>query len=207
MNASEVAAPRTRPLRPKDPKELGGYELLGRLGEGGMGRVYLARAADGRYVAIKVIRDAVAGDEDFRRRFRGEVARAQQVPPFCTAEVLDADPDHEPPYLVVEYVEGPSLADVVDQRGPLTPGNLHGLAVGMAAALTAIHGAGVIHRDLKPGNVLLAPGTPKVIDFGIARPIDGTIGQTSVNHIVGTVSYMSPERFGTDAGRKLTPAA
>jgi serine/threonine protein kinase len=196
-----------RPLTPRDPRQLGEYELVGRLGEGGMGRVYLARSGTGRLVAVKVIRDALAEDDDFRRRFRGEVARAAQVPPFCTAEVLDADPDHDPPYLVVEYVDGPSLADVVELNGPLTPANLHGLAVGMAAALTAIHGAGVIHRDLKPSNVLLAPGTPKVIDFGISRPVDGTLTHSSGNHVLGTVAYMSPERFGADASRTLTPAA
>ncbi len=198
---------RALPLRPRDPRQLGGYELIGRLGEGGMGRVYLARAQSGQLVAVKVLREAIAEDEEFLRRFRGEVARAAQVPPFCTAEVLDADVDHDPPYLVVEFVDGPSLADVVDMNGPLTPANLHGLAVGMAAALTAIHGAGVIHRDLKPSNVLLAPGTPKVIDFGISRPIDGTMTQSSGNHVMGTVAYMSPERFGADASRTLTPAA
>jgi eukaryotic-like serine/threonine-protein kinase len=206
--ATEALPSRMRPLIPSDPRQLGRYQIFGRLGEGGMGRVYLGRTAGGPLVAIKVIRDVLAADNEFRRRFRGEVARAQQVPSFCTAEVLDADPDHEPPYLVVEYVDGPSLADVVEQRGPLTPANLHGLAVGMAAALAAIHGAGVIHRDLKPSNVLLAPGTPKVIDFGIARPVDAsTITQNSGNHVVGTVSYMSPERFEASAAKTLSPAA
>src|SRR5689334_18929351 len=112
--------------------------MLRRLGAGGMGAVFLARAADGRLVAVKVIRASLADEAEFRRRFRSEVARAREVPPFCTAEVLDADPDHEPPYLVVEYVEGPSLADVVVDRGPLSPANLHGLAIGVATALSAI---------------------------------------------------------------------
>jgi serine/threonine protein kinase len=132
-----------------------------------MGTVYLAHTPDGVPVAVKVVRSDLAHDEEFRRRFRSEVSRARQVPPFCTAEVLDADPDHERPYLVVEYVDGPSLATVVKERGPLSQANLHGLAIGVATALTAIHGAGVIHRDLKPNNVLLAAGSPKVIDFGI----------------------------------------
>jgi len=128
------------------------------------------------------------------------------VPPFCTAEVLDADPDHEHPYLVVEYVDGPSLAEVVDERGPLTAANLHSVAIGVATALTAIHGAGIIHRDLKPRNVLLAPGSPKVIDFGIARAMEGTTGHTHTDQMVGTVAYMAPERFGDDTS-VLTPAA
>ena len=198
---------RSEPLRPHDPRALGEYELVGRLGEGGMGTVYLARTASGILVAVKVVRADLAPDDEFRRRFRSEVARARQVPPFCTAEVLDADPDHDRPYLVVEYVDGPTLAHVVEERGPLTSANLHSVAIGVATALTAIHGAGVIHRDLKPRNVLLAPGTPKVIDFGIARATEATsAGETGNGHMVGTVAYMAPERFG-EADEPLTPAA
>jgi eukaryotic-like serine/threonine-protein kinase len=198
---------RAAPLRKGDPRKLGRYELVGRLGEGGMGVVYLARGADGRQVAIKMIRADLEVDEEFRRRFRSEVNRARQVPPFCTAEVLDADPDHERPYLVVEYVDAPSLSAVVAERGPLSPANLHALAIGMATALTAIHGAGVIHRDLKPSNVLLAPGSPKVIDFGIARAVEATSHHTATNQWLGTVAYMAPERFGDNAGTVITPAA
>jgi hypothetical protein len=194
-------------LRKDDPRKLGRYELVGRLGEGGMGTVYLARGADGQQVAIKMIRADLSVDEEFRRRFRSEVNRARQVPPFCTAEVLDADPDHERPYLVVEYVDGPSLSAVIAERGPLSPANLHALAIGMATALTAIHGAGVIHRDLKPSNVLLALGSPKVIDFGIARAVEATSHHTATNQWLGTVAYMAPERFGSDAGTVITPAA
>ncbi|GAA1387520.1 serine/threonine-protein kinase [Catellatospora chokoriensis] len=202
-----VGADASRPLRPTDPRELGGYTLLGRLGEGGMGSVYLARDPKDSLVAVKVIRADLAGEPEFRQRFRSEVERAKQVPPFCTAEVLDADPDHDSPYLVVEYVDGPSLSNVVQQRGPLTPANLHGLAIGVATALTAIHGAGVIHRDLKPSNVLLAPGTPKVIDFGIARAVEGQPGNTRTDQLIGTVAYMAPERLDTKARKTLTPAA
>ncbi|GIF25309.1 hypothetical protein Ate02nite_80390 [Paractinoplanes tereljensis] len=193
-------------MRPHDPRALGDYEIVGRLGEGGMGTVYLARTPGGVLVAVKVVRADLAPDDEFRRRFRSEVARARQVPPFCTAEVLDADPDHESPYLVVEYVDGPTLAHVVEERGPLTAANLHSVAIGVATALTAIHGAGVIHRDLKPRNVLLAPGSPKVIDFGIARHVEATSGHTDTSVMVGTVAYMAPERFGS-ADTPLTPAA
>ena len=194
-------------LRPGDPVQLGSYQLLRRLGEGGMGSVYLARGKDGTLVAIKLIRQDLSCDPGFRKRFRGEVARAKQVPAFCTAEVLDADPDHDPPYLVVEYVDGPSLAAVVAERGPLSRANLHGLAIGVATSLTAIHGAGVIHRDLKPANVLLALGSPKVIDFGIARALEGTTAtDTGAGQVIGTISYMAPERLDPSRGA-LTAAA
>jgi predicted Ser/Thr protein kinase len=201
----ELRAP--LPLRPSDPRRLGPYELLGRLGEGGMGTVYLAQGPQGVPVAVKMVRADLAPDREFRRRFRSEVNRARQVPPFCTAEVLDADPDHEHPYLVVEYVDAPSLAEVVQERGPLSAANLHSVAIGVATALTAIHGAGVIHRDLKPRNVLLAPGSPKVIDFGIARAMEATSAHTRTDQMVGTVAYMAPERFGSEPGTTLTPAA
>jgi hypothetical protein len=207
---SGSAVPRGWPLRAEDLPRVGDYQLVRLLGEGGMGRVYLARSPAGQLVALKLIRTDVATQETFRRRFRSEVARARQVPPFCTAEVLDADPDHDPPYLVVEYVDGPDLATVVRERGPLSPGNLHGLAIGVATALTAIHGAGVVHRDLKAANVLLAPGSPKVIDFGLAREVDPAAAaaaqDTSTGELVGTVAYMAPERIDP-IGRELTPAS
>ncbi|HEV7707460.1 MAG TPA: protein kinase [Asanoa sp.] len=200
-------APQGWPLRDGDPLRLGRYTVVGRLGEGGMGTVFLARTPNGVLVAVKVIRTDLAHDEEFRRRFRSEVNRARQVPPFCTAEVLDADPNHEMPYLVVEYVDGPSLSAAVRERGPLTPSNLHGLAIGVATALTAIHGAGVIHRDLKPNNVLLAAGSPKVIDFGIAHSPQATTGHTGADQVVGTVGYIAPERLGPGTGDSITPAA
>ncbi len=171
-----------------------------------MGSVFLAEAPGGRRVAVKVIRPEYAHDEQYRARFRSEVTRARQVPPFCTAEVLDADPEHATPYLVVEYVDGPSLSQVVGRDGPLAGGSLHGVAVGVAAALAAIHGAGVIHRDLKPGNVLFALGTPKVIDFGIARPLETTSFHTRAEEVVGTLAYMAPERLDPETDRLLTPA-
>jgi hypothetical protein len=171
-----------------------------------MGVVYLGIGPDGRYVAIKLVHAWLSGNPEFLARFRSEVERARQVPSFCTAEVLDASLDHDPPYLVVEYVDGPSLAEVVEQRGPLTVANLHSVAVGVATALAGIHGAGVIHRDLKPQNVLLAPGSPKVIDFGIARAFEATSQYTRTGHMVGTVAYMAPERFSEEPGTPLTPA-
>ncbi|GAA2592083.1 hypothetical protein GCM10010435_83480 [Winogradskya consettensis] len=194
------------PLRPRDPHRLGGYTLLSRLGEGGMGAVFLGRDDSGRFAAIKVIRSEYAADAEFRGRFRSEVNRARQVPPFCTAAVLDADPEHETPYLVVEYVDGPSLTEVVEENGPLTGGNLYSVAVGIATAIAAIHGAGVIHRDLKPRNVLFSLGNPKVIDFGIARAVEITSKHTKTDQMVGTVAYMAPERFDSD-GSLTGPAA
>ncbi|MFI5897855.1 serine/threonine-protein kinase [Actinoplanes sp. NPDC051513] len=197
----------TTALRPGDPRRLGAYSLLGRLGEGGMGTVFLGRSGAGRLVAVKVIRPEFAAEDEFRARFRSEVSRARQVPPFCTAEVLDADPDHATPYLVVEYVDGPSLAEVVADQGPLPATNLHGVAVGVATALAAIHGAGVIHRDLKPQNVLFSLGTPKVIDFGIARAFESTSRHTRTSQMVGSIAYMAPERFDTDTDPMVGPAA
>jgi predicted Ser/Thr protein kinase len=195
------------PLHDSDPRQLGGYQIIARLGAGGMGTVYLARSASGLLVAVKVIRPELSDHDEFRARFRSEVNRVRQVPPFCTAEVIDADPEHRTPYLVVEYVDGPTLADVVQRQGPLAAGSLHSVAIGVATALTAIHGAGVIHRDLKPRNVLFSLGTPKVIDFGIARALDMTSQHTGTDQIMGTVAYMAPERFDSGMQRSVSPAA
>ncbi|MEV0902731.1 serine/threonine-protein kinase [Actinoplanes sp. NPDC049802] len=195
------------PLVAGDPVRLGDVVLLGRLGSGGMGTVYLGRDPDGRQVAVKVVRPEVSADPRFLARFRSEVKRARQVPPFCTAAVLHSDLEHDPPYLVVEFVDGPSLAEVVRERGALNPSDLYAVAVGVATALVAIHGAGVVHRDLKPANVLLAVGLPKVIDFGIARGADLSADLTGPDQVVGTIGYLAPECLDTAARGRVGPAA
>ncbi|MEO3873861.1 protein kinase [Nonomuraea sp. B12E4] len=163
---------------------IGPYKIVRQLGEGGQGMVYLATAPDGTPVAVKVLREGVPGDG----RFAKEIAAARRVEPFCIAQVLDASLGARP-YIVTEYVEGPSLA----QAGVHTGADLQRLAVATATALAAIHRAGVVHRDFKPGNVLLGRDGPRVIDFGIARAMDAAVTRTS--SIVGTPAYMSPEQF------------
>ncbi|MGW0805733.1 serine/threonine-protein kinase [Nonomuraea sp. NPDC002799] len=181
------------PLRDDDPAAVGVYRLLGRLGAGGQGTVYLGQAPDGRSIAVKVLR----GSAGFDDRFAKEVEAARRVEPFCIAQVLDASLGR-PSYIVTEYVDGPSL----QQAGRHTGADLQRLAVATATALAAIHQAGVVHRDFKPANVLLGPGGPRVIDFGIARAADAAATVTS--GIVGTPAYMAPEQLG---GEAVGPAA
>ncbi|MCQ4196116.1 PQQ-binding-like beta-propeller repeat protein [Streptomyces parvulus] len=187
-------------LQSDDPRELGSYRLLGRLGAGGMGRVYLARSPGGRTVAVKVVRPDLAADSDFRTRFRYEVEIAKAVSGRFTAPVVDSDPDAPLPWLATSYVLGPDLTEVVDVHGALPEHTVRALAAGLAAALKDIHAAGLIHRDLKPSNVLLAADGPRVIDFGIARAVDGSrMTQTGV--VVGSPGFMSPEQAtGKDVG-------
>ncbi|MBL7488846.1 serine/threonine-protein kinase [Frankia sp. AgB1.9] len=191
------------PLQDGDPKQVGPYPLSGRLGVGGMGSVYLGHTTEGRPVAIKVIRQEFAENPDFRRRFLREVRAARRVARFCTAEVLDVDVEGPEPYLVTEYVEGPTLGARVRQDGPLPPAELERLAAAVANALTAIHAAHVVHRDLKPANILLSPSGARVIDFGIAHALESTTLHTR-GGIVGTPAYMAPEQA---LGLDLTPAA
>ncbi|WP_340537727.1 protein kinase domain-containing protein [Nocardioides sp. GXZ039] len=187
------------PLEPGDPKTIGPYHLQGRLGVGGMGIVYLAMKADSIMpVAVKVIHHGWANDPEFRARFASEADAARRVPRFCTAAVLDASLDGPSPYLVTEYVEGPTLGDTVDRRGRLKADELDRVAVGIAAALTAIHDAGVVHRDLKPSNVLLSAVGPRVIDFGVARAANATT-LTKTGELVGTPAYMAPEQINGEA--------
>ncbi|MER6351502.1 serine/threonine-protein kinase [Streptomyces sp. NPDC001634] len=167
--------------------------MIGRLGAGGMGRVYLARSGGGRTVAVKVVRADLAEDGEFRRRFRQEVEVARAVSGPYTAPVVDADTEGQLPWLATVYVLGPSLEDVVAQHGPLPETSVWALAGGLAEALRGIHGAGLVHRDLKPSNILLTADGPRVIDFGIARAIDGE-RLTSTGVVVGSPGFMSPEQ-------------
>jgi hypothetical protein len=188
------------PLEPGDPRRVGRYVLLGRLGAGGMGAVYLGRPDGGNgaaagLVAVKVVHRELAEDAEFRARFAGEVAAARRVAPFCTARVLDAEAAADPPYLVTEYIDGVPLDRAVTDGGPLEESTLHGVAVGVAVALAVIHAAGVVHRDLKPSNVLLSLSGPRVIDFGIARALDVAAGHTMAGTVVGTPGWMAPEQF------------
>ncbi|MBL7488430.1 serine/threonine protein kinase [Frankia sp. AgB1.9] len=183
------------PLRSSDPRQIGRYEILSRLGAGGMGAVYLGRDARGRRVAVKVIRGELANDDEFRARFGDEVTAARRVAPFCTAEVLDADPHARNPYLVTEFIDGKRLDEVVEESGPLGMSTLQGVAVGVASALTAIHGAGIVHRDLKPSNVMLSYSGPRVIDFGIARALDAVAGRTRSGIVLGSLGWMAPEQM------------
>ncbi|GAA3192555.1 hypothetical protein GCM10010468_01400 [Actinocorallia longicatena] len=174
---------------------VGPYELQGRIGSGGMGTVYLGTSPNGEQVAVKVIRADLAGDAQFLARFQDEVANARRVASFATAQVLDQGTRDGLAYMVTEYIDGRSLADHVTRHGALSPGLLHGVAVGVATALTAIHSAGLIHRDLKPSNVLLSLTGPRVIDFGIARALDATTAHTATGMLVGSPGWMAPEQI------------
>src|SRR6266540_7104522 len=184
------------PLGPEDPRQLGPYTILSRIGGGGMGVVYLGQAPDRRLVAVKVVRSDRASDPELGARFRREVRAASGVAGFCTARVLDADLDAARPYYVTEYVAGPTVQEAVEEGGPLAGRRLDAFAVGVAEALEAIHAAGVVHRDLKPSNVLLSPAGPKVIDFGIARPVDATT-LTQTGKVMGSVNWLAPEQLRT----------
>jgi serine/threonine protein kinase len=201
MNAPAWSGPVFH-LEPDDPREIGGYRIVARLGAGGMGRVYLATTQSGRRLALKVIRPEFADDSEFRRRFQQEITAAQRVQSLYIAPLIDADPNGAQPWLATAYVPGPSLAQVVAEHGPLPVETVRTVSAGAAEALQAVHAAGVIHRDLKPSNVLLAPDGPRIIDFGIARAADATpLTRTGVR--IGSPQFMSPEQA---LGHASTPA-
>ncbi|WP_318656318.1 serine/threonine-protein kinase [Spongiactinospora rosea] len=192
-------------LTPADPEAIGPYKLVGRLGEGGMGTVYLATAPAGRLVAVKVVKAEYAAEPGFAVRFHAEVDNARRVASFCTAQVLDNGDDRDGrPYMVTEYIEGLALSRQITRYGALEAGTLHGVALGVAAALAAIHVAGLVHRDLKPANVILSISGPRVIDFGISRALDGTQGMTLSGELVGSPGWWAPEQV---RGLPITPAA
>jgi Protein kinase domain len=191
------------PLRDTDPAQVGRYRLTARLGAGGMGVVYLGTGPDsddGRLVAVKVLRPELTDDPEFRDRFGREVANLTRVKGMCTVRVIEADTESDQPFLVTEYVPGPSLSEYVAKYGPPGPDMMYGLATGLAEALTAIHAAGVVHRDLKPSNVLLGRDGPKVIDFGIAQALDAT-SVTRTGMMVGSAGFMAPEQVTGRAGQ------
>ena len=217
-----VGQPGVAPPGPGDPDLVGPYRVLGVLGKGGMGTVYLARRDDGStsdrrlpagrapgvrapaagrgganleaepLVAVKVIDEDLARVPAFRERFRREAHAARRVARFCTAEVLDVDVSGPRPYLVTEFIDGPTLSAAVADGGPLPPAELERFAVAVASALTAIHAAGVIHRDLKPGNIMLSSSGARVIDFGVCRPLEEVTAITVGK--LGTPVFMSPEQ-------------
>ncbi|MEU6555663.1 protein kinase [Streptomyces sp. NPDC046915] len=193
-----------QPLAADEPAVIGPYRLLGRLGAGGMGRVYLGRSAGGRTVAVKIVHPHFALDEEFRARFRREIAAARRVGGAWTAPVLDADPDAPVPWVATAYVAGPTLAAAVEADGPLPAPSVRALGAGLAEALAAVHELGLVHRDVKPSNVLLTLDGPLLIDFGIARATDGTASLTSSGVSVGSPGYMSPEQI---VGKGVTGAA
>lgn len=186
------------PLDQKDPAFIGPYRLIARLGEGGMGRVYLGMSAGRRVVAVKVIHADHARDREFRDRFKIEVEAAKKVRAAFTAPVIDADADDDPPWLVTSLVAGPSLADVIKSVGPLPEVSVWRLAAGLAEALAAVHDCGIVHRDVTPGNVLLALDGPRLIDFGLARAL-GSANVTATGIVIGTPAFLSPEHINGDA--------
>jgi hypothetical protein len=190
-------------LQAGDPRQVGTYTLLARIGSGGMGQVYFGRSLGGRHVAVKVIRGDLAQDQSFRARFAREVQAARRVSGAFTAPVIDADPDAPVPWLVTDYVHGPSLGDAVARHGPLPLPALLTLAARLAEGLGAVHAAGVIHRDLKPANVLLAEDGPRLIDFGISQAAD--FAQiTSPTSVLGTPGFIAPELI---QGEPVGPAS
>ncbi|MFJ5775292.1 serine/threonine-protein kinase [Streptomyces sp. NPDC093094] len=175
------------------PVHIGGYAVERELGAGGMGTVYLARSRGGRAVAVKVARPDLAADPHFRERFRAEVEAARRVGGFHTAPVVDADPEASSPWLATAYVAGPTLAALLEDEGPMPEARLRQLGAALAEALAAIHGCGLVHRDLKPGNIVMAADGPRVLDFGIARALESS-RMTATGTAFGTPGFLAPEQ-------------
>ncbi|MFI2200120.1 bifunctional serine/threonine-protein kinase/ABC transporter substrate-binding protein [Streptomyces sp. NPDC020192] len=194
-----------RPLLAADPESIGPYRLLARIGAGGMGVVYLARSEGGALAAVKVIRAEHATDPSFRARFRREARAAARVDGRWTTPVLAADPEAPEPWLATAFVPGPSLAEIVAGHGPLPPGTVRALGARLVEALAAVHAAGLVHRDIKPGNVLLALDGPRLIDFGIARA-GGATALTETDVVIGTPGYLSPEQARARGGELGPPS-
>jgi Protein kinase domain/WD domain, G-beta repeat len=184
-------------LKPGDPSRVGNYRLIGRLGEGGMGQVFLGLSPGGRQVAVKVIHPGYASGKQFRERFAREIEAARRVGGFHTASVVDADPGADPPWMVTAFIQGLSLQQAVAEGGPFSLERVCRLGAGLAEGLAAIHACGLVHRDLKPSNVILADDGPRIIDFGIARAAEAS-PMTTAGMVVGTYSYMSPEQLRGD---------
>jgi eukaryotic-like serine/threonine-protein kinase len=187
---------RVQSVQQGDPRRVGPYRVVGRLGSGGMGTVYAALSAAGERMAVKVVHPAQAADDEFRARFRREVQLSQRVTGPCLVQVLDADLDAPAPWLATAFIPGPTLDQYVAASGPLAGARLYALAAGTAAALSSVHEAGVVHRDMKPQNVILAPSGPMVLDFGIAHALDGT-SVTRTGVMTGTPGWISPEHYRT----------
>ncbi|MFJ2033737.1 serine/threonine protein kinase [Streptosporangium sp. NPDC087985] len=191
------------PLLMGDPREIGSYRVVGRLGAGGMGVVYAGVDAAGRRVAVKLVHEPLSVDLEFRRRFSREISVLGEVGGACVAKVLGSDAGTERPWLATEYIAGPTLEQHLRAEGPLTGDALYGLAAGVAEALVSMHAAGVVHRDLKPSNVILSPDGPRLIDFGIAKVLDGST-MTHTGTLIGSPGWISPEEYGD--GPSGTPA-
>ncbi|WP_026058264.1 bifunctional serine/threonine-protein kinase/ABC transporter substrate-binding protein [Streptomyces sp. SS] len=195
-----------QPLRKADPSTIAGYRLLGRLGAGGMGVVFLARSAGGTLAALKLIRAEHAADPGFRERFRREARAAERITGRWVVRVLGADPEAREPWLATEYVPGPSLAEAVALHGALPEPTVRALGARLASALTDMHEAGLVHRDVKPGNVLLALDGPRLIDFGIARSA-GQTALTATDAMIGTPGFLAPEQARVAGASEVGPAS
>ncbi|MEU0990750.1 serine/threonine-protein kinase [Streptomyces sp. NPDC005953] len=194
--------PIVRDLEPGDPAAIGPYRVTGRLGEGGMGQVYLAESRGGRRVAVKVVRPEIAADPNFRERFSREIHAAKAVGGFWTAPIVDADPDAATPWVASDYIAAPNLADRIAQHGAYPALAVRSLAAGLAEAVEAIHRVGLVHRDIKPGNILVTDDGLRVIDFGISKAVEGLTVLTTTGLVIGSPGFMSPEQA---AGARVGP--